>query len=187
MNEANAGNRGNGWKWVGVAVVAIIVIMATCVFSALWGGLLGFAIGRGTSYQTEMREYSYQEPWVMPPETMPEMPYNLDSRAWLGVSFMTGEDGALVTTVIPGSPAEDAGIEVEDVITAVDGEAVTPDYPLDQHILGYSPGDRVSITLVRNERERTVRVRLASRSDSGLQWYEDTLPLPVPLIPDMEG
>jgi serine protease Do len=117
----------------------------------------------------------------------PEMPFDLDSRAWLGVGFMTGEDGALVTSVISGSPAEAAGIRAQDTIVEVDGESVTPDFPLDEQILGYSPGDRVEITLMRNGRERVVSVRLGSRSDSGLQWFEDSFPFGEPLAPGLDG
>ena len=192
MNETFAGNRNSGWKWAAIALLALIAVMATCIFSAVWGGLFGYAIGRGSAQRAEVPGYSYEEPMMpfepeMPSE--PGMPFDLDSRAWLGVGFMTGEDGALVTSVISGSPAEAAGIRVEDTIIEVDGKPVTPDYPLNEHILGYNPGDRVEITLLRNGRERVVSVRLASRSDSGLPWYDDSFPLPVPELydPDVEG
>ncbi len=58
-------------------------------------------------------------------------------------------DGALVVNVEPGSPAEAAGIQEQDVLIAVDGEPVGSSEELQVAIDSKSPGDTVVIELVR--------------------------------------
>lgn len=57
--------------------------------------------------------------------------------------------GALVQQVIPDSPADEADIRAGDIITAVDGEAVTPERSLAELIGQHAPGDTVTITYTR--------------------------------------
>jgi len=190
MNETSNVDRGNGWKWVALVLAAGFVLMVTCACSGLWGGLLGYAIGKGSAERVEILEPPSMEPWEMPFEFEPgpELPEDLDEMAWLGVEFLTREDGAEVADVVPDGPADEAGIEIGDLIIEVDGEAVTPSYPLHEHIFNYRPGDRIEITLLRDGRERIVDVRLRSRADSGLNWEEqEFFYYQEPLIPDMEG
>jgi S1-C subfamily serine protease len=54
--------------------------------------------------------------------------------------------GATVVDVVPGSPAEDAGLAAGDVIIAVDGTAVTSAAALGDLIAARHPGDTVRIT-----------------------------------------
>lgn len=68
--------------------------------------------------------------------------------------------GALVTAVSPGSAAEDAGIEVGDVITAVNDEAVDDAGDLRNTIGLLRAGERARITFVRDGRERRVNATL---------------------------
>jgi S1-C subfamily serine protease len=53
--------------------------------------------------------------------------------------------GATVAGVVAGSPAEDAGLTAGDVITAVDGDAVTSADGLGALIAAHHPGDTVKI------------------------------------------
>jgi hypothetical protein len=168
-------SRGSGgWKWAVIVLGGLIVLTLICSLSSLWGGLLGFALGRRSAYRTMMYEMPFE---VMPdlPQTpdMPEMPY-LDERPWLGVTFIMIDEGALITEVIPDSPADDEGLQVDDIITEVEGRTVNDAQPLDVLILSYEPGDRVDLTLLRNGRERTVRVRLASWME--MPWQPEPSP-----------
>ncbi|MEX2621590.1 MAG: trypsin-like peptidase domain-containing protein [Egibacteraceae bacterium] len=70
--------------------------------------------------------------------------------------------GALVVDVASGSAAADAGLTAGDIITALDGEEVTSMADLVGLIRGHSPGDEVTITVVRGSDERTVDVTLGS-------------------------
>jgi S1-C subfamily serine protease len=46
-------------------------------------------------------------------------------RAYLGVSLEAADDGVRIAAVSEVSPAAEAGLQVDDIITAVNGEAVT--------------------------------------------------------------
>ena len=71
-------------------------------------------------------------------------------------------EGAYVTEVIEGSPAEDAGVVVEDVITKVDGKKIdgTDDQSLIKILLTKKVGQTVSVTLYREGEEKTVSMTL---------------------------
>lgn len=56
--------------------------------------------------------------------------------------------GVLVRAVVPGSPAEQAGIELHDVITLVNGEAVTGPDHLTARIHQHRPGDELTLKLI---------------------------------------
>jgi serine protease Do len=75
----------------------------------------------------------------------------------LGIS---GVRGVLVNSVTAGSPAETAGIQRGDVITALNGEAVEDVHALRNRIAAAAPGTEVTLSLRREERDRDVRVRL---------------------------
>lgn len=71
--------------------------------------------------------------------------------------------GQLVLEVEPGSPADDAGIQPEDVITAVGGEAITQNNPFVELLFEYAPGDTVPVTVQRGEETIETEVTLAER------------------------
>jgi serine protease Do len=68
--------------------------------------------------------------------------------------------GAFVTEVVEGEPAHQAGIRMEDIIIAVDGEPVNSSTDLTARLARYQPGDRVTLTIVRDRRTRDIQVRL---------------------------
>jgi putative serine protease PepD len=86
-------------------------------------------------------------------------------HAFLGIQ--TGDasgsvTGALVVSVQSGSPADKAGLERGDVVTAVDGKPVTGPDDLVAKIRGSNPGDKVSITVDRDGDSKTISVTLGS-------------------------
>jgi serine protease Do len=68
--------------------------------------------------------------------------------------------GAVVSEVEQGAPAHQAGIRPEDVIVAVDGHPVNSNSDLTTRLARYQPGDRVTLTVVRERRTRDFTVRL---------------------------
>ncbi len=70
--------------------------------------------------------------------------------------------GALVTEVIPNSPADFAGIKVNDVITAVDGDKVDAKRTLLFRLLPYNPGDTLTLTVARGSETLQIQVTLTS-------------------------
>jgi S1-C subfamily serine protease len=59
-------------------------------------------------------------------------------------------EGALVTEVVAGSPAETAGLQVGDVVTAVDGDKVDIEHTLRDRLYAYESGDTVTLDVTRS-------------------------------------
>ncbi|MCW2581329.1 MAG: Peptidase and chymotrypsin/Hap, partial [Klenkia sp.] len=71
-------------------------------------------------------------------------------------------DGALVVNVEPGSPAEQAGIAEQDVIIAVDGQRVGSSEELVVAVDARSPGDVVTVEVVRGGGSSEVQATLGT-------------------------
>ncbi|HRF96030.1 MAG TPA: PDZ domain-containing protein, partial [Aggregatilineales bacterium] len=69
-------------------------------------------------------------------------------------------EGALVTSVDPESPAEVAGLLVDDVITAVNGEPVDEEHTLADRMVAYEAGDVVTFTVLRGEETLEIEATL---------------------------
>ncbi|HUG41385.1 MAG TPA: trypsin-like peptidase domain-containing protein [Longimicrobiales bacterium] len=104
--------------------------------------------------------------------------------------------GAYVTEVSPGGPAQEAGIRPEDVVVAVDGEAIESSTELTTRLARLEPGDRVTLEIVRDRRRIQVPIRLAEfdrpeqprRVAAALATPEQTLGFTVsPLTPQLRG
>ena len=90
------------------------------------------------------------------------------SHAQLGVSVgdtqggIDGIDGARIASISPGGSASDAGLQPDDVITAVGDQAVDGADSLIATIRSHRPGDEVAVTYRRGGEEFTVSVALGS-------------------------
>ena len=78
--------------------------------------------------------------------------------------------GALIVegagpSVVPGSPAESAGLEEGDVILQVDEQVLTVTNPLADALLEYESGDEVTLTILRDGEESQVPLTLADRPE----------------------
>ena len=73
---------------------------------------------------------------------------------------MTDLRGVLISGVVPGSPAEHAGIQRGDVIREVNGERAEDRNSLRLRISSMAPGSTVHVKLLRDGAERTVSVTL---------------------------
>lgn len=97
------------------------------------------------------------------------------SRGWLGVSIqnvtpdiaaalgLEEPRGAIVSAIVAGGPAANAGIEREDVVLEVNGHEVENSRDLTQRIASIAAGERVSFRVLRDGRERTIRAMLGDR------------------------
>lgn len=73
------------------------------------------------------------------------------------------DEGAYIRRVVPDSAAEGAGLRVGDVIVAIDGEPVDAGADVAAEIRAHRPGDEITLTYVRDGRERKVTVELGER------------------------
>lgn len=89
------------------------------------------------------------------------------ATAWLGVLAETSEypEGARIVRVVDDSPAAEAGIEEDDVITAVDGDGISSDEPLRDAIRKHAPGDEITLSVIKSgeDSETSVNVTLGER------------------------
>jgi predicted metalloprotease with PDZ domain len=83
-------------------------------------------------------------------------------RAYFGATLFMDNNRLTVRNVRAGTPAYDQGINASDEIVALDGMRVTLE-SFDARLAEKKPGDRVTITLFRNDDLRTFEVRLGGR------------------------
>ncbi len=62
--------------------------------------------------------------------------------------------------VVPGSPADKAGLRVGDIVEELDGQKITSQNTLSTLMRKYVPGDKVTVKFHRGDEERTVSVTL---------------------------
>ena len=95
----------------------------------------------------------------------PARPGGRSRRVSLGTmpDFAYRGPGVRVQAVLPGSPAEKAGIRAGDVITAVDGEPLAGLRGLSKVLKAHRPGDRIVLTVTRDGTPLNVHAVLAER------------------------
>ena len=71
-----------------------------------------------------------------------------------------GTGGVRITEVRPDTPADKAGLQAGDVVTAIDGTSMTSAPALQSAIDAKKPGDQITVTYTRNGSEKTVKVTL---------------------------
>ena len=80
-----------------------------------------------------------------------------------GTAPESGIAGALITEVVPGSPAESAGIAVGDLVIEIDGEQVRSMEDLAAVVQQHEPGATLQLTIVHGSTSREVSVILVER------------------------
>jgi serine protease Do len=99
------------------------------------------------------------------------------TRGSIGVQFTEGQgnnpivlkelgaaNGIVLQRVEPGSPAEKAGLQSGDVITAINGKIIHSGSDMVNPIASTSVGNSVRLTYVRDKKEREVTLTVADRS-----------------------
>jgi membrane-associated protease RseP (regulator of RpoE activity) len=151
-------------KWAAAGAAAVVL---------LFGG--GFAIGHATAggdgdeggAQSSEQESPNREDRDRGREDGDEA--RPTRGVFLGVA--TGDasgdpQGAEILRVANGSPADDAGLQDGDVVTAVDGSAVASSSDLAREVREHEPGDRVTITYTRDGNSAQAEVTLGDREEA---------------------
>ncbi len=92
----------------------------------------------------------------------PAMQQGARIHPYFGVKVQETANGAYIQMVQEGSPAEQAGLLVGDLVTTINGTAVNSQTTSAALIGQYSAGDRLEIGILRNGTAQTVQVTLAS-------------------------
>jgi Do/DeqQ family serine protease len=96
-------------------------------------------------------------------------------RAWLGVSFQeitpelaahfgeSFEGGALINGVVPNGPADEAGLQPGDVITAIDDTEIRQGHELLRTVLRHGVGEKVTLEVRRGDKTRKMTLITGER------------------------
>jgi membrane-associated protease RseP (regulator of RpoE activity) len=100
-------------------------------------------------------------------------------QPWLGANLIAGADGLTISYVIADSPADDAGLQRGDVITAVDGTAVETPQDFRDVLSDKAVGDTLALSIDRDGQTLDVTVTLEAKPEA--------LARAIPLLPELEG
>ncbi len=115
-------------------------------------GAPGAGVGLAVPIDVALEAAQYLERGKAPPRV-----------AFLGITGGEPDEaaaGALIVNVKPASPAEKAGLERGDRITAIDGKPIKTFPDLGAAIRKHVPGDTVTVRYVRNGKTKDIKVTL---------------------------
>jgi membrane-associated protease RseP (regulator of RpoE activity) len=179
-------SRFTGRQVLGIVIVAIVLLAVGLVA----GGLVGYQWGRADGSRQVLGTGSpniAQVPRSANPRN-PQLPLPFNGQPqpsggpYLGVQFemitpalqategLTGTTGAIIRSVVSGSPADQAGLKTGEVITAVDGQPVDANNSLLDRVQAHQPGDEITLTVVTPgangpQNSHDVKATLGSRPD----------------------
>jgi len=102
-----------------------------------------------------------------------QQPADRASRPWLGITTRNDNGRLVITQVQRGSPADVAGLNVDDEILAIDEFRVRVDR-LENRLEQYKTGDKVSVLVAR--REQLVRIPMTFGVEPQKAWRLETNP-----------
>lgn len=140
-------------------------IMTTAVNPGLAGAPLFDALGRTIGVVTLGLAAVARYSLAIPIELYLQRRQELDNgralpsgRAWVGIYPQNQDGGVALTGVVPGGPADKAGLARGDVILSVEGETVATLRELYQAIRRKAPGQSLSFQVLRDSAIRVVEV-----------------------------
>jgi len=74
--------------------------------------------------------------------------------------------GTIISDIVEGSPADKSGLESGDVIIGFEGKEITNGAALKNLVSSTSPGQKISLQILRDGKEREIKVVLEERSGS---------------------
>ncbi len=149
----------------------------------------GEVIGINTAIMPQGQGIGFAIPVNTAKSIVPQLEANGEvTRGYLGVNIQSIDPdlskalkleqnkGALVAEVVPGGPAEKAGIKTGDVIVSFDGKSVHDSHDLPAMVAAATIGSRIPITLVRNGKEIKIDAVVAKLESGGTRLAESKLP-----------
>jgi serine protease Do len=106
------------------------------------------------------------------------------SRGWLGLSIddvdpeladalnIPGRNGARVMQVVPGAPAEKAGVKSGDIVLSISDIAVTGSADLRNRVAAERPGTKIKVKVLRDGKELEIPVTLGKLGDAPVESVE---------------
>jgi len=98
---------------------------------------------------------------LITPELQEEYDLPVDNGAWVGRS-RNGQP--IEEAIFPDSAAEKTGLKRDDIILEFNGEEITLENSLAKIILGYNPGDEITLKILRENEEKILQATLGESS-----------------------
>ncbi len=111
------------------------------------------------------------------------MLYALDGVPFLGIVMK--DNSTKVTAVTENSPAQKAGIQIDDTIISVNKEPVKTNSQLIMRVYSYNAGDTLTFEYLRNTKKKSVKIKLAERTDKYAYMFKN-LPFVINQVQIME-
>ena len=95
------------------------------------------------------------------------------SKSYIGIAITSAPEdsdasGALIVRVIPGSAA-DGNLQVNDIITALDGETVDAPREVSRIVRQHAPGEVIVFSIVRDDTSMDISITVGERSASDME------------------
>ena len=152
----NPGNSGGPLVNLDGQVIGINTLVAGQAESGVQAQGIGFAIAINTAKPIADQLVANGRA-IHPYLGITYLPLNPAIAAQLGIDERTG---ALVRSVVANSPADRAGLQPRDVITAIDNTPLDDESSLAKAINSHRPGDQVTLTVVRGSDRLSIPVTL---------------------------
>jgi serine protease Do len=152
----NPGNSGGALVDLSGRVIGINTLVAGQAEPGVQAQGIGFAISISTAKPLADQLVATGKV-VHPSMGIQYVPLNPAIAAQVGVDQPYG---ALVMDVVAGSGAAKAGLQQSDVIVAIDGQQLKEESALAQMISSHKPGDKVTLTVLRNNKQQNVDLTL---------------------------
>jgi len=133
---ANESKSDNQVWWIVGIVVLLLLVLCLCL-GCLAGGLL-VCVGQ------RAQGAGFEVPAPRAEVTVPALPAPLEPTPEFVPDYQL-QQGALILSIEPGSPAEGVGWQPGDIIVAVDGRKLSQSLGLREALAGHEPGDLVTI------------------------------------------
>ena len=102
----------------------------------------------------------------VPTETPPKKSTPVESGVRLMDAHLVRSPPAYVDRVVPGSPAEKAGIKTDDLVFRLDGRVVRTCQMFEDLLHEHSPGDKIKLVVKRGSSLVEIELVLAARKDN---------------------
>jgi serine protease Do len=100
------------------------------------------------------------------------------TRGWLGISIqdlpkdladyfgIDDRQGVLIADVVPGDPADEAGIQARDIVVEINGEKIKDTRELLKKVASLRVGQMAAVKVLRDGKPRVFDVKVAKRDDA---------------------
>jgi len=174
-------------RWAGLsqatsAFESLIQTDAAINFGNSGGPLVnaaGEVIGINTAISRFAQNIGFAVPINVAKRLLPQLKKGKVVRGFLGITIasvdkklqeaygLKAAEGAIVQSVEPGRPGDKAGLRHEDIIVKVDDTPVKTNRDLIDYVSSRPPGSKVTITFIRDGKEKSCVASLAARSEPG--------------------